>query len=51
MVYLKCCRKECGYVWDYKGRNNYNAKCPLCITSVSIRKNMLKGQSNDTKKN
>ena len=39
---LKCPRVLCGYVWKYNGKSCYYAKCPKCLTSVSIKKNRVK---------
>ena len=39
MVVLKCPR--CGHVWDYRGSKQYYAKCPSCLTTLSIRKNRV----------
>ena len=36
MVKLKC--RNCGYVWEYKGKNPYYATCPRCLRKVSIAK-------------
>lgn len=33
---LKC--QRCGHIWDYKGKSEYYCSCPICKTSISIRK-------------
>lgn len=40
-IKLKCPRKECGHTWNYKGKNIYRAICPICGTSVSLKKNKI----------
>ena len=34
---MACSR--CSHVWNYTGRNQYVATCPLCRTKLSIKKN------------
>src|SRR5690606_39012388 len=29
---------RCGYEWTYKGKNPFFASCPLCKTTVKLRK-------------
>jgi len=36
MIKLKC--RNCGYVWEYKGKSPYYATCPRCLRKVSIAK-------------
>ena len=33
---LKC--QRCGHNWDYKGKSKWYATCPMCKTSVNIKK-------------
>lgn len=35
-VNLKC--QRCGYEWTYTGLSDWYASCPMCRTSVSIKK-------------
>jgi hypothetical protein len=30
---------RCSYAWNYTGKNEYVATCPLCRTKLSIKKN------------
>ena len=36
MVLLKCPRKACSRVWDFKGKARFFTTCPRCKTSMSI---------------
>ena len=31
---LKC--EKCGYIWDYNGKSNYYATCPMCMHKVKV---------------
>jgi hypothetical protein len=42
MVKLRCSRKDCGYAWNYSGKSPFYASCPMCRTSVNIKKNQIK---------
>jgi len=33
---LKCKRKACQHVWDYKGDSKFYACCPKCKSSIRI---------------
>lgn len=35
-MFLKC--KRCEKEWDYKGKNEYYATCPRCLTKVRVIK-------------
>jgi hypothetical protein len=46
---MACSR--CSYAWNYTGKNEYVATCPLCRTKLSIKKNnriMQTGLENET---
>ena len=33
---------NCGYEWEYKGKNPYYATCPRCLRKVNIEKGKAK---------
>jgi DNA-directed RNA polymerase subunit RPC12/RpoP len=33
---------RCSHTWDYSGKNQYVATCPLCRSKLSVRKNSVK---------
>jgi len=39
--------QRCGYKWKYKGEAIYIASCPICKTSVSIKKAELLTKENE----
>ncbi|MCW4043522.1 MAG: hypothetical protein NWE90_07350 [Candidatus Bathyarchaeota archaeon] len=42
MVKLKCSRKTCGHIWNYKGHSKFYTSCPVCKTTVNVKKAIVK---------
>jgi hypothetical protein len=38
---------RCLHPWDYSGKNQYVATCPLCRSKLSIRKNSVKSMQSE----
>jgi len=38
---LKCQRKDCGHVWNYKGDASFWTSCPICKSSVNVRQKQV----------
>ena len=41
-VRVKC--QRCGYEWTYKGKSKWYACCPMCRTSVNLKKRRIKNK-------
>lgn len=35
---LKCGRDGCGHEWEFKGTSEFYTTCPICKTSVRVKK-------------
>ena len=35
-IKLKC--NSCKYEWEYKGKSNYYASCPRCLSKVKVNR-------------
>ena len=33
---IKCTKKDCGHIWNYKGKSKFYATCPHCYRKVKI---------------
>src|SRR3990170_1555501 len=41
-VRLKCTYPNCGYEWNYGGKQPFYANCPKCLRKIKIDKSMIK---------